>query len=447
MTEVPERVKQICEQLIITEDKAKELMKKFLHDINRGLGAKTHKNSVVKCFITYVQDLPTGKEKGKFLALDLGGTNFRVLCVTLDEGNFKMDSTIFVIPQEIMTGTAKMLFDHIAQCLATFAKDKGLVNEVLPLGFTFSFPLIQQGLTKGILERWTKGFKVSGVIGKDVVQLLEEAIARRGDVKIKICAVLNDTTGTLMSCAWKDQNTKIGLIIGTGTNVCYVEKVENAELFEGDKSKQYVIINTESGAFGDDGSLKFIRTEFDNEVDKHSINAGKQLQEKMISGMYLGELVRLMLLKLAKEKVIFGGNITDKLKKWQVFTTKFVSDIDSDPKGTYTNVKRIMEQEFGYSDLSKEDLEAVRYVNEHWVRRAAHMVSASMATLVNKINEKTITIAIDGSLYRFHPHFHDWMMEYMTPLVNPGIKFDLMLSEDGSGRGAALVAAVAANQK
>ena len=30
-----------------------------------------------------------------------------------------------------------------------------------------------------------------------------EAIARRGDVKIDVCAVLNDTTGCLMSCAWK----------------------------------------------------------------------------------------------------------------------------------------------------------------------------------------------------------------------------------------------------
>ena len=37
----------------------------------------------------------------------------------------------------------------------------------------------------------------------------------RQDVKIKVCAVLNDTTGTLMSCAWKNHNTYIGLIIGT----------------------------------------------------------------------------------------------------------------------------------------------------------------------------------------------------------------------------------------
>lgn len=52
--------------------------------------------------------------------------------------------------------------------------------ERLPLGFTFSFPLLQLGLTKGLLVRWTKGFNCSGVVGEDVVQLLKDAIARRG---------------------------------------------------------------------------------------------------------------------------------------------------------------------------------------------------------------------------------------------------------------------------
>lgn len=34
------------------------------------------------------------------------------------------------------------------------------------------------------------------------------------DIEIDVCAILNDTTGTLMSCAWKKHNCKIGLIIG-----------------------------------------------------------------------------------------------------------------------------------------------------------------------------------------------------------------------------------------
>lgn len=39
------------------------------------------------------------------------------------------------------------------------------------------------------------------------------------------------------------------------------------------------------------------------------------------------------------------------------------------------------------------------------------------------------------------------MTEKIQQLIKPGVQVDLMLSEDGSGRGAALVAAVACRQQ
>ena len=42
-----------------------------------GLSREYHPDASVKCFPTYVRQLPNGKEQGKFLSLDLGGTNFR----------------------------------------------------------------------------------------------------------------------------------------------------------------------------------------------------------------------------------------------------------------------------------------------------------------------------------------------------------------------------------
>jgi len=64
-------------------------------------------------------------ERGKFLALDLGGTNFRVLLIHLKgEDDFEMQSKIYAIPQSIMLGSGTQLFDHIAECLANFIKVK-----------------------------------------------------------------------------------------------------------------------------------------------------------------------------------------------------------------------------------------------------------------------------------------------------------------------------------
>lgn len=59
-------------------------------------------------------------------------------------------------------------------------KDHNLMEAKLPLGFTFSFPCKQAGLNKAILTHWTKGFKCAGVEGNDIVELLHDAIKRRG---------------------------------------------------------------------------------------------------------------------------------------------------------------------------------------------------------------------------------------------------------------------------
>ena len=47
-------------------------------------------------------------------------------------------------------------------------------------GFTFSFPMIQKGLKKGILVTWTKSFANPDGVGEDAVKMLEDALARRG---------------------------------------------------------------------------------------------------------------------------------------------------------------------------------------------------------------------------------------------------------------------------
>ena len=88
---------------------------------------------------------------GRFLALDLGGTNFRVVLMEIgEEGKFEMDSEIFAVPKTIMEGSGSQLFDHIAACLASFIKTRNIMEEVLPLGFTFSFPCRQVALRRGL---------------------------------------------------------------------------------------------------------------------------------------------------------------------------------------------------------------------------------------------------------------------------------------------------------
>ncbi|ETN68397.1 Hexokinase [Necator americanus] len=174
------------------------------------------------------------------------------------------------------------LFDHIAKCIAVFTKEEfGKEKKKLALGFTFSFPTKLDGLAKGILIRWTKGFCASGVVGKDVVRLLRRACKKIPEIDVDVVAILNDTVGTLMACAFSDKNCQMGVILGTGTNACYMEKLKNVHKMKGewenDGLPDEIIIDIEWGGFGDDGCLSFVQTEYDKEIDEKSLNPQRQL--------------------------------------------------------------------------------------------------------------------------------------------------------------------------
>ena len=55
-----------------------------------------------------------------------------------------MDNEVFAISKDLMEGPGEDLFDHIAECLAKFVQSRGIDQEILPLGFTFSFPCRQK---------------------------------------------------------------------------------------------------------------------------------------------------------------------------------------------------------------------------------------------------------------------------------------------------------------
>uniref|UniRef100_A0A0K8V190 Phosphotransferase n=1 Tax=Bactrocera latifrons TaxID=174628 RepID=A0A0K8V190_BACLA len=448
-----QRLKDFLKEFIISDSQLQELYKRFTSEIQKGLTLATHQQADIKCYMTYVQDLPTGDEMGNYLALDLGGTNFRVLRVSLQgHHEAQIDSKVYVVDKELMTGHGTKLFDHIANCLAEFVDEHALNDQHLPLGFTFSFPCVQVGLTEALLTRWTKGFRCDGVEQEDVGRLLKEAIARRGDLEIDVMALLNDTTGTLMSCAHRNPECRIGVIIGTGCNACYVERVENADLLEPEYKvdKPNILVNTEWGAFGESGKLEFVRTDYDRKVDKDSLNRGGQLFEKMISGMYLGELVRLVLADAITQNLIFVRSgakqrLTNILKDNSgCVETRFISEIESDTFPAFHQTRNILKELLGLENVSVEDCQKLKNICECISKRAAQLVAVGISGLINKIAEPHVVVGVDGSVYRLHPHFDSYLREAMQKLVNPKINFELMLSEDGSGRGAALVAAVAA---
>uniref|UniRef100_A0A672FSE6 Hexokinase-2 n=1 Tax=Salarias fasciatus TaxID=181472 RepID=A0A672FSE6_SALFA len=404
-------------------------------------GLKTDGPSEVKMLPSFVYRTPDGSEHGKYLALDLGGTNFRAMLVNFKKGlqqNTKLYHKIYKIPLEIMQGTGEELFDYLAQCVGDFLDYMGMKNTRLPAGFTFSFPCEQTALDTATLLSWTKGFKATNCEGHDVVDMLREAIKRRDEFDLDIVALVNDTVGTLMSCAYEDPQCQVALIAGTGSNVCYMEE----DLRDGDEKK--MCINTEWGGLGDDGTLDDIMTSDDTEVDQNSINPGKQRFEKLTSGMYLGEIVRRVLLNLTIRGLLFKGYVSEALKTPGIFETKYLSQIESD-RLALLQVRSIL-QHMGLEGTCV-DIITVKEVCGAISRRAAQLCGAGMAAVVDKIRENrgldrlNITVGVDGTLYKLHPHFSRILQE-TTRALAPQCDVTFLPSEEGSGKGAALIAAL-----
>ena len=133
------------------------------------------------------------------------------------------------------------------------------------------------------------------------------------------------------------------------------------------------------------------------------------------------------------------------IMRWSISfpsNSRYVSDIESDSAPEYIATRRILD-DLGVRLPNLRDCITVGRVCEAVSRRSATLAGAAAASLLNQMGRKQVTVGVDGSVYRFHPTFAYIVEETMKKSLNDGISFKMRLSTDGSGRGAALVAAAA----
>lgn len=417
-------LKAIEKKFHISLKEMKRIIEDFHSEMDEGLAGNS---SSLKMIPSYVGK-PTGNEKGRFIALDLGGTNFRILELDLKGGGRfgKSLSQSFTLDRKYLTGRGEELFDFIADCVKDFLNNKNLSGtENLDLGFTFSFPVEQTAVASGRLLRWTKGFSARGVIGEDVVKLLDEALARADVNNVKVAALANDTVGTLVSKAYTDPDCDVGVILGTGTNACYA----------GDTRLGRMIINIEWGNFN-----KLKTNIYDKRLDEESKNHGSQILEKMVSGMYLGELFRLIANDMAGKR-LFGD-------KRMFFKTEYMSEMEADHSKNLSKIAALFRR-IGIKDPGLNQRRICRKICEMISLRASRISAAALAAVITKIDPHMThkhTIAIDGSVYEKYPGFsHNMTLALKEILGKKASGITVSLAKDGSGIGSAIIAAVASS--
>ncbi|KAI9590874.1 hexokinase-domain-containing protein [Syncephalis fuscata] len=408
----------------------------------------------------YVVGRITGNEVGTYLALDLGGTHLRICAIHL-QGCGKLDlcSRKFTVPDNYKTNsTGKVLFDYLAKCIRQFIDEETSLPTLKPgafysLGFTFSYPVHQLAIDRGTLITWTKGFNLPDVVDKDVAQLLQSALYRH-NLPVKVKALINDTAGCLLAHAYRDPTAQAGIIIGTGNNAAYYERVSRIGKLNDSHSNEEMIINTEWGAF--DTERKILpQTRFDVRVDRMSPHPFKQPFEKMVGGQYLGELLRLVLLDFIDRRLLFDGHSSDSLNRPLSLDTKYLSMIEGDTTDELTQTQHVLEAVIGLpagkSTLAERRL--VQHICTLISTRSARLCATGLAALIslrpdlitnNTTNTSNrIAVGIDGSLFEWYPHYADRMTTALKHHLKTDHKVVLSLTKDGSVIGAALACLLA----
>jgi len=418
-------------------------------------------NQVVPMIPTYVFGWPTGNEKGDYLALDLGGTNLRVCLVHIQgEGKFEITQTKYRLTEEQKQDDGQKLFDFCAECLKVFIEsnlsdDTGTLHlkegETLPLGFTFSYPCTQNKIDHGVLIRWTKGFGAKNTEGEDVAEMFRISL-RKYSLPVELTALINDTTGTLIASHYVNPRTKIACIFGTGCNAAYMEKLPSIEklgsLGESDRDQQ-MAINCEWGAFDSFEHEHLPRTKYDIIVDETSNKPQEQSFEKLISGRYLGEILRLVICELIDDGVLFLGQNTYKLENPYVFDTAFLSLMESDPTDELLMIIGIFSHFFAV-ETTLAERQFFRALAKLIGRRAARLSACGIAAIAGKMGylEEGCLVGADGSLYNKYPGFADRIHEGLVDIFGEkGRNIITHHAEDGSGVGSAIIAAMTKERK
>jgi len=268
---------------------------------------------------------------------------------------------------------------------------------------------------------------------------------------VELTALINDTTGTLIASHYVNPQAKIACIFGTGCNAAYMEHIKDIPKLKdlGVDGNIDMAINCEWGAFDSFEHEHLPRTKYDIIVDESSNKPGEQAFEKLISGRYLGEIMRLVICELIDEGVLFLGQNTYKLENPYVFDTAFLSLMESDPTDELLMIIGIFSHFFAV-ETTLAERQFFRALAKLIGRRAARLSSCGIAAIVSRMGylDEGCQVGADGSLYNKYPGFADRIHEGLVDIFGEkGRNIITHHAEDGSGVGSAIIAAMTKKRK
>lgn len=408
------------------------VVQSFLKEMERGLKGGPSSLMMLPTYLTAEGNIPRGET---VIALDAGGTNFRVAAVSIDsKGNPVINSfKKFPMPGTVKEKTVSRneFFNTIAGYMDHIADASSKV------GFCFSYPTEMLPSGDGRLITFTKEVKAPEVEGALIGRNLLDALKKNGISDEKKIVILNDSVATLLAGETGHSGqyfeTYIGFILGTGMNTCYVEKTANiTKIDQNPKLPAHQIINIESGKFASfTGGI--VDQQFAASTDKPE----ESLFEKKISGAYQGSLALAVLKKAAEDKLFSPGTAAS-IQEMHSLETITMDGFLHSPYDTNNLLVKI---------CLEEDKTTMYTILYRIVERAAKLAAASLSATVLKTGKgsnplQPVCIVADGTTYFKTKGLQLGIQYYVKDYLEKkhGIYTEFISGEDAPLVGAAVAA-------
>ncbi|GJN16773.1 hypothetical protein PR202_gb03794 [Eleusine coracana subsp. coracana] len=384
----PARLRQVVDAMVV--------------EMHAGLASDG--GSKLKMLLTFVDALPTGNEEGiYYYAIDLGGTNFRVLRVEVGAGSVVISRKVEhePIPEELTK-------EH-GPCTLNNALMVGLKHHLLMVAAQYPDSCLVPLLARAVVLELLFLF----------LMLFFPPFGHLSEV-VHFTALVNDTVGTLALGHYHDEDTVAAVIIGAGTNACYIERTD-------------AIIKCGEHGMGQFLVITFAENSYDISLDDETQNRNDQGFEKMISGIYLGEIARLVLHRMALESDVFS-DAADSLSVPFTLSTPLLAAIAirEDDSPDLSEVKRILQEHLRIPGTPLKTRRLVVKVCDIVTRRAARLAAAGIVGILKKLGRdgsgvastgrtrsqpRRTVVAIEGGLYQGYPVFREYLDEALVEIL------------------------------
>ncbi|KAK6613847.1 hexokinase-1 [Botrytis cinerea] len=458
----PSTIKRFKDENVDVKEISLTKVKKFLDEVKAAFKDSTTEASLLalsdglrkefaesllenpQCMLpSYNHQLPSGHECGTYLALDVGGSTFRVALIKLaGKGCEGKEIEIIELKSFKIKNAERQLvgvqfFDWMADRIVD----------------TLSGGTEEHVMSKAPLSVDCPGLfllrfcAADGLIGEDLGDLIEDSCLKRG-LNVQLDAIVNDSSATLLSKAYIDPTTRFALILGTGLNAAAHLPVH---IFSQPKfgirpaswhdcAKQ-VIVNTELSMFGGN-YLPY--TKWDKILKANHPRPDFQPFEHFASGGYIGEIVRLILIDGIQSAGLFGGVVPTNLREKYSLETETLSYIEAN----------IHHSSPILSYPTEIDLRALRLIASLVTLRSSGLIAAGVHALwhmrntsesIPLANSAHTVVAYNGSVLENYPEFRRNTQKHIDILVEAsgarsGI-VELMYAEESSLLGAAVAVA------